>query len=88
MALLTDSQVQIIWQEGHCERAALISCKNVTAADTIELSKWFTFVKRAGIVSATGTTIATMTLTSATLLTFPSGPSNDGLLLLTIGVAS
>lgn len=83
-----------LYQEGNCMRTALVALNNTTAGDTVDLSASFQNVKRAGIVSATGTTIAaistigTGTNGGPTLLTVPAGPSNDGVWLLVVGVAA
>lgn len=83
-----------VYQGGDCEHAALFALKNATAADTIDVASWFSVVKRGGIVSATGTTIASVGTPAAgandgsTLLTIPAGPANDGLWLIVVGVAA
>lgn len=83
-----------VYQDGQCEKSALFTIKNTTAGDTIDVASWFTVVKRAGIVSATGTTIAAIATIAnganggPTLLTMPAGPSQDGLWLIVVGVAA
>jgi hypothetical protein len=88
MALLADNQVLLAFTEGSCGKTALFSLKNVSATDTVELVSHFKIVKRAGIVSDTGTTIAACTISANTLVTIPAGPANDGVWLLAAGVAS
>lgn len=89
MAVLTTDQVHMAYTVGVCERTALFALKNVTAADTVDVSGYFKVVKRAGIVSDTGTTIAAVgTITSNSILTIPAGPSSDGVWLLVVGVAA
>jgi hypothetical protein len=88
MAALTADQTVMVYRDGDCGRTALISLRNTTAADTVDLAAWFKFVKRAGIVSDTGTTIASCTISSNTVVTIPTGPANDGVWLLAVGVAA
>jgi hypothetical protein len=87
MALLTPDQAQIRYQDGNCDRTALVSLLNVSAADTVDLVSVMRVVKRCGIVSATGTTIAGCSITG-TVVTIPAGPTNDGVWLLAVGVAA
>ena len=87
MALLTSDQFQVVYTEGVCSKSALISMKNVTAADTIDLVGLFKVIKRCGIVSDTGTTIASCSI-AGTVVTIPTGPANDGVWLLVVGVAA
>jgi hypothetical protein len=84
---LNAGQVSLIFSDGSCERTALYVVKNATAGDTFDIGADFAVVKRAGIVSATGTTIAAVTTIAGTTLTVPAGPTNDGLWLLVVGVA-
>jgi hypothetical protein len=51
-----------------------------------DLASEFSIVKRAGIVSATGTHIASASV-SGTVITIPTGPLDDGVWLLAVGVA-
>lgn len=88
MAALTADQVVLVYSDGACERTALYSLKNVTAADTGDLAREFKIVKRAGVVSATGTTIASVTVTANAGFTIPTGPAADGVWLLVVGVSS
>jgi hypothetical protein len=89
MAALTNDQIGVAFKEGTCEKTALYTLKNVSAADTVDLAGEFKVVKRAGIVSASGTTIAAVsTITSNTVCTIPTGPANDGVWLLVCGVAA
>jgi hypothetical protein len=90
VALLTANQVQLEYSDGKCIRTALFSLKNVDATDTVDMTPWFLVVKRAGIVSSTGTTIAAATVsgTPPLTLTIPAGPVDDGLWLLVVGVSN
>ncbi len=87
MAALTADQVELVYQDGRCGHTALYALKNATAADTVDVGSAFKVVKRAGIVSDTGTTIASVSI-AGTVLTVPAGPANDGVWLLVVGVAA
>jgi uncharacterized membrane protein len=87
MAALTNDQFQKVYADGACSRTALYSMKNVTAADTVDVAADFKVVKRAGIVSSSGTTIAAIATITGTALTIPTGPANDGVWLLVVGVS-
>lgn len=89
MAALTTDQAMPVFSDGTCEKTVLYSLKNITAGDTAELNREFKVVKRAGIVSATGTTIAAVsTITGNTGIIIPAGPAADGVWLLVVGVAN
>jgi hypothetical protein len=82
-----------VFQDGECFKTALFAVKNASAGDTIDLISWFTVVKRAGLVSATGTTISTVAITNnptqqPVLATIPAGVTADGVWLLVIGVSA
>lgn len=87
MAALTPDQFALVYSDGVCSKTALYALKNVTAGDTVELNNHFKIVKRAGIVSDTGTHIAAVSISSNTVGTIPAGPANDGLWLLVVGVS-
>lgn len=87
MALLTQDQAQMVYSDGACGRSALYSLKNVNAGDTVDVGSHFKVVKRAGLVSETGTTIAAIATISGTILTIPAGPASDGVWLIAVGVA-
>jgi hypothetical protein len=87
MALLANDQVTLAYSAGVCGRTALYALKNVDAADTCDVGGQFKVVKRAGIVSDTGTTIAAVGTITGTVLTIPTGPSDDGVWLLVCGVS-
>lgn len=88
MAALASDQATMVYTDGQCSKMALYALKNVTAADTADLASQFKVVKRAGIVSDTGTTIAGCTITSNTVITIPAGPAADGVWLLVVGVST
>jgi uncharacterized membrane protein len=88
MALLGTDQCVELFQDGRCGRTALYALKNVDASDTVDVASSFKVVKRAGIVSDTGTTIAAISTITGTVLTIPAGPAGDAVWLLVCGVAS
>jgi len=88
MAALTPDQMYLAYSDGVCSRFGLFALKNVDAADTVDVSGYFKVVKRAGIVSDTGTTIAAISTIAGTVLTIPAGPLDDGLWLIVVGVAA
>jgi hypothetical protein len=88
VALLAADQVTVSFAVGACGKTALFSLKNVDAADTVDLVGHFKVIKRAGIVSETGTTIAAIATITGTVLTIPAGPTDDGVWLLVVGVAA
>jgi len=88
MALLSGDQVSLVYSVGICGRTALYALKNVDAADTVELGAQFKVIKRAGIVSDSGTAIAAIVTIVGTLVTVPAGPVDDGVWLLVVGVAA
>lgn len=87
MAALTD-QVTGVYRDGACDRTVLYALKGCTAGDTVDVFPDFRVVKRAGIVSVTGTTIAVAAVSGGTILTLPAGPNADAVWLLVVGVAS
>jgi hypothetical protein len=87
MAALTADQISLVYQDGACFRTAFMALLNVDAADTVDVGEWFKVVKRAGLVSGTGTTIAAIATIAGTTLTIPAGPADDGVWLVVVGVA-
>jgi hypothetical protein len=87
MAVLTSNQVLQVWFEGHSDRAALYALRNVTSADTADVSTDFTNVKRAVVMGTTvsGTAVATV---SGTVVTMPTGLAADAAYLLVWGCAA
>jgi hypothetical protein len=90
MPLLSTDQFWLAYSDGVAQRTCLFAVKNVDAADTIDLSGYFKVVKRAGVVSATGTQIAACAVsgTPPVTLTIPAGPVDDALWLLVVGVST
>jgi len=87
VSALTVDQIKPVWQDGVASLTMLFALKNVTAGDTVELGPWYKVVKRAGLVSETGTTVASC-VTTGTVVTVPTGPSADGCWLLVCGVSA
>ena len=77
-----------MFSDGRCGVTVLYAVKNADASDTVDVGADFKVVKRAGVVSDTGTTIAAVSTITGTVLTIPTGPSDDGIWLLVCGVAS
>lgn len=75
-----------VFQDGQCDHTALFAVKGATATDTFDVGSWFSVIKRAGLVSASGTTIAQVTFTG-TVCTIPTGPSSDAVWVIVVGVA-
>lgn len=89
MATLTNDQVSLEYSDGKAQRTTLYVLKNVDAGDIYDLAGQFKVVKRAGIVSATGTTIAAIsTISSGTVITIPAGPLDDAIWLIVVGVSA
>lgn len=88
MALLAPDQVTLVYQDGTCGKTALYAVKNVDAADTVDVGAQFKVVKRAGLVSDTGATIAAIGTITGTVLTVPAGPADDGVWLIVVGVSA
>lgn len=87
MAALTASQCVWQWSDGLADRAALFALRNVTAADTADLSAYFSVLKRAVILGTTvsGAAAASVNGTTATL---PNGLTNDAGYLLVWGCSA
>lgn len=88
MAVLNVDQLWLAYSDGVAQRTCLFTIKNADAADTVDVAAYFKVVKRAGIVSATGTTIASITGIAGTNLTVPAGPIDDALWLIVVGVSA
>jgi hypothetical protein len=86
MADITN-QTQLVYTNGDCQRTCLYSVKNTDASDTVDLAGQFRVIKRAGIVSDTGTTIAAIVTIAGTTVTIPTGPTDDGVWLIVVGVS-
>lgn len=84
----------LMYQSGDCDRTILLSVRNTTAGDTLDVWQWLSVVKLAGLVSDTGATIAGFAAAangakgSATLLTVPAGPAADAVWVIARGAAA
>jgi hypothetical protein len=95
MAADITNQATPVFQDGECFKTALFAVKNASAGDTIDLANYFRVVKRAGLVSATGTAIAGVTITQnstqmLTLATIPTATpaiTQDAVWIIAVGVA-
>jgi hypothetical protein len=75
----------LVYQDGSCLKTILLACKNATAGDTVDVGAFMRVIKRAGMISASGTHVASLTNTG-TVITIPAGPAQDGVWLLVVGV--
>jgi hypothetical protein len=82
------TQIEVVFSDGRCGHIAMISVKNASAGDTIDVGSIFRVVKRAGMVGSTVSTIAAITGIAGTVLTIPNGPSSDGVWIIAYGVAA
>lgn len=80
-------QITLEFSDGKAERMCVFSLKDVTAADTADLSGYFKVVKRAVAASATDTHTGAIATISGTTVTIPAGPNRDAVWLMAIGVA-
>jgi uncharacterized membrane protein len=87
MADITNNLIQV-FTDGRCSRVALYALNNCDAADTVDVAASFRVIKRAGLVSQTGTHIAAINTITGTVMTIPTGPLDDGVWLLVVGVAT
>ena len=86
MAALTSDQIDVAFKDGRCGRNAYYLLKNVSANDTFDVGGEFKVVDRAGMVSITDSHIAAVSF-SGTVGTIPTGPANDGVAVVVVGVA-
>jgi hypothetical protein len=88
------ANTHLMYQSGDCERTILLSVRNTTAGDTLDVYNWLSVVKKAGLVSDTGTTIASIATPAngakgtPTLLTIPAGPAADAVWIIAQGAAA
>lgn len=86
MAALGPDQRTELWTSGQCEKFSLFAVKNVTTADTIDLSDKFRNVLQTAWMGATVSGVIAGTF-SGTTATAPNGLTNAGAFLLVQGVA-
>lgn len=80
------TQISAVYQDGSCSKTVLFACKNATAADTVNVGAFFRVITRVGLISVTGSTVASPAFTG-TVLTIPAGPAQDAVWLLVYGVS-
>jgi hypothetical protein len=87
MAALTQNHYVLAWSNGASDKAALYALRDITTGDTADLSADFSVVKQAVIMGTTvaGTEAVTV---SGTIVTIPSGLSNDAAYLLAWGASA
>jgi hypothetical protein len=87
LAALTPNHYVLEWSNGLSARVALYALRNVTTADTADLSSEFSVLKQAIMLGTTVVGSATATV-SGTVATMPAGLSGDGAYLLAWGVSA
>ena len=87
MAALTPSHYAMQWTNGVSARVCLYALRNVTTADTVDLSNEFSVLKQAIMLGTTVVGSATATV-SGTVATMPAGLAGDGAYLLAWGVSA
>lgn len=87
MAALTSSHYVLQWSNGVSARVALYALRNVTTADTADVSAEFSVVKQAIMLGTTVVGSATASV-SGTVITMPAGLAGDGAYLLVWGVSA
>lgn len=87
MAVLAAAQVKQLFVDGDADRIVLYAVRNVTTADTFDVSVDFSRAIRAMAVGATvaGATAVTV---SGTVVTIPSGLAGDAAWILVYGCAA
>jgi hypothetical protein len=86
MAVLTGNQVVQVYSDGQSDHTALYALRNVTTADTADLSGEFSVVKRAVLLGTTVAGAVAASVSAGTVVTIPSGVASDGAWLLAWGV--
>jgi hypothetical protein len=87
MALLPPERRFRVFSDGLADRVCLYAMRNVSATDTVDLSEDFSVVKRAVFL---GTTVAGAASAgvSGTIVTVPTGATNDAAWLLAWGASA
>ena len=81
------ANAQPMFADGLCEKFVLYAVKNCTTADTFNVGAQLSVIKLAGLVSATGSTIAQLSFTG-TVVTIPTGVNKDAVWCMISGVAA
>lgn len=87
MALLDSTHCAEVWADGQADKASLYALRNVTAADTIDLSVQFSVIKRALVMGTTSSGAAPATF-AGTIVTIPSGLNADAGYMLVWGASA
>lgn len=84
MALASGNQVKRLFFDGQAAMMAVYVVRNVTAADTVNLSSDFLNIKQAAMIGSTvaGSAVASV---SGTVITIPAGVSGDAIYLMAWG---
>lgn len=88
MAVLDVTHYALVWQDGLSEKTALYALRNVTAADTVDVTGQFSVVKRAVIIGTTLVGSGIVSTIAGTVITIPTGPASDAGYLLVYGCSS
>jgi hypothetical protein len=87
MAALTPNHYVLEWSNGMSAKVALYALRNVTTADTADLSNDFSVVKQ-GIMLGTTVIGSSVCVVAGTVVTMPAGLAGDGAYLLAWGVSA
>jgi len=84
MALASGNQVKRLYYDGEAAMMAVYVVRNVTTADTVNLSNDFLNIKQAAMIGSTvsGSSVASV---SGTVITIPAGVSGDAIYLMAWG---
>ena len=88
MAAVNPNQVRVLYKDGEADRIVLYALKNVTAADTVDFSQEFSFLKRAVMLGATINGATSASVSSPATVTIPATVANDAIYVLAWGCAA
>jgi hypothetical protein len=86
MTALPPSQYPVRHVSGDSDRWAAFSVLNTSGGDTIDVSAYFSVVKRATLLGITVAAALSATV-SGTVITIPAGATNDAAILTVYGCA-
>lgn len=75
------------YSSGDSDKIAVFALLDITAGDTVDLSEYFTVVKRGTLVGVT-VAAALGASVSGTVVTIPAGANRDAAILTVYGVSS
>lgn len=88
MAALSDNQRLAVYSFGETDRFIVVSVRNVTTDDTLDLAPWLVKVRFAAVVGMSALINGLCTV-AGTVVTFSSaGLLNDGCYLIAVGSAA